>query len=220
MSINNFLELSRKSKKITIEHLCEITGLSYGVVHRVLTGESKKASFNSIKNVAEALNLDKQYLTNFLHFAYAKDPDRLDKFGDYKYPLISWEDLYEKMPLQEPVIVKDPGLEINHHQEIIDGFALCLDQHHHFLPFFEPGDFLVINPHRLPVENEFVLFKTQYSEHFVLGKFAIINNEAVLTSSKEIADANIIFVNEEEQPPLIIVIDKHLKNKRWIDEDF
>ena len=218
MSILKFLKLSRQTKKLTIETLMDMTGLSYGAIYRLLNGESRRPSPNSIKNIAAALGLERRKLNNFFHFAYANDRYKENTYGNFEYFQLPWEQVTKTFPLTEPLQPEKSSLSYSYEREIVDGFILQMDHKNKCLPYFEEGDIVLCNPYSQQEDGDVVLFKDAKMFNILFGQFSVINNESYIIQLGLPNKGAIVRLSGYNNPDVVILgIEKHIKYSHIAD---
>jgi transcriptional regulator with XRE-family HTH domain len=62
MKLSELLQISRKSRKLTLMDLVNKTGISYSMLYRILNGGLEKPTPDILEKLSEPLHLDYHYL--------------------------------------------------------------------------------------------------------------------------------------------------------------
>tara|TARA_Y100000748_G_C15501824_1_gene490421 strand:+ start:667 stop:1296 length:630 start_codon:yes stop_codon:yes gene_type:complete len=190
VSLIDLLQLNRKSKKLTLMNLVEMTGLSYGKVYRIFNGGIDKPTPDSLKLLAKALQLDYSYL--FHKAGYLSSLSKKTMLNNYALPILSWDFCYLAFPFQEPL---SAGLSDEHyyyHRKLDNGFVLTVNKTHALFPFFNKGDKLICDPIQPPQHNDTVIYIDTAIKQFKFGIYKCNDQKPYITSLHQSNYKNIL----------------------------
>lgn len=218
MSISEILQLSRKSKNMSLEKLAELTGLSYGKIYRILNGIISNPSPSTVKTIADAMNLDYQFLFKLMGDESTNKSNCLEhteknnSLEAYSLPILDWEYCYLAFPFEEKM---ESGLSDDHetfHRPLENGFALVVDEPHSLVPYFYPGDVLICGPEERQLENSLILYRLPNNTTFKYGVIKRYSKKTCIISLHQQECDQIIFFDDLVQSPIVAVVVKHKKH--------
>jgi len=142
VKLSELLQITRKSRKLTLMELVAKTGISYSMLYRILNGELLKPTPDILEKLSEPLRLDYHYLLQKAGYIPLEQASEKSK-EFFDIPLINWDYCKHLFPFQESI---DAGLSDEHYQvqqEATNTFALIVDTDHACFPFYQEHDLIV-----------------------------------------------------------------------------
>ena len=146
MSISNLLQTTRRLKNISMESLAQRSGLTYGKVYRILTGDITKPAPETLKRISDAMNLDYRHLFKLIEYTGLEEVAEEDPWDLHKLPVLDWDYCYFAFPFEDPIELALSDDHVFYPREVKDGFSLVINQENEMVPFFNIGDVVVCAP--------------------------------------------------------------------------
>lgn len=207
MSLHEVLQLARKSQQLTLMQLVEKTGLSYGKVYRILMGTLAKPDTDTLKQLAQAMNLDYTYLFELTGYITKREKSVAETLA---LPVLSWRYCTVAYPFPNVIELGLSDRVTYFHQSVSNGFAIEIDATSQLLPYFASGDLIICDPDSCPEHNDTVLYRESCDEPIRFGLYKkYAQEDAVIVSLHQDQfgrDIEVFSATAAGKPPVILAI--------------
>jgi transcriptional regulator with XRE-family HTH domain len=170
MKLSELLQISRKSRKLTLMDLVNKTGISYSMLYRILNGGLEKPTPDILEKLSEPLHLDYHYLLQVAGYIEKLEIEKKSN-ALYKIPIINWDYCKHLFPFRDTIDAGFSDELYNIVQQPNNTFALIIDEERELFPIFQMNDLIVCQPQDSYDSQDIVIYWNANKKRMNFGVF-------------------------------------------------